>query len=191
MASEEIVVPASKTKTLILVIIAAGFVALGFWLISLDPKTVEGQDRYNNSIVMYGLGYATVGFFGLLVVAGVWRLFSTKPGLVLNSEGVKIFAIGKDTFVAWKDISGFSIHQVQRTELLVLNLNDPEKYIESLGKVRGALAQANLKLCGSPIAVSSGTVALSFGELRELFKKYHGRYGSAAKQASAASADQP
>jgi hypothetical protein len=180
VASEEVMVPASRTKTLMLVIIAVGFVALGFWLLSLDPKEVEAQDRYNNPIVIYGLGCATVVFFGLLIVAGVWRLFSTKPGLVLNSEGVKIFAIGQDTFLAWRDISGFSIFQVQRTKLLVLNLNDPVKYIESLGKVRRALAQANLKLCGSPIAVSSGTVAVSFGELRELFAKYIGRYGSAA-----------
>jgi hypothetical protein len=178
MASEEVVVPASRTKTLMLVTIAVGFVALGFWLLSLDP--IDAQDRYNNPVFTYGLGWASVVFFGLLMVAGVWRLFSTKPGLVLNSEGVKIFAIGQDTFLAWKDISGFSIYQVQRTKLLVLNLKNPEKYIESLGTTRRALAQVNLKLCGSPIAVSSGTVALSFGELRELFAKYIGRYGSAA-----------
>ena len=180
MASEEVVVPASRTKTLLLVTLAVGFVALGFWFLSLDPETVEAQGRYHYPIFTHGLAWASIVFFGLLVVAGVWRLFSRKPGLVLNSEGVKIFAIGQDTFLAWKDISGFSIFQVQRTRLLVLNLNNPEKYIESLGTARRALAQANLKVCGSPIAVSSGTVALSFGELRELFAKYIGRYGSAA-----------
>jgi hypothetical protein len=165
---------------LMLVSIAVGFVALGFWLISFDPKAVEAQDRYNNPLVTYGIGYAAVVFFGLLAVAGGWRLFSTKPGLVLNSEGVKIFWIGQDTFLAWKDISGISTHQVQRTRLLVLNLHDPEKYIASLGKARGALARASLNLCGSPVAVSSNTVTLSFDELQQLFEKYHGRYGSAA-----------
>ena len=179
MDSEEVVVPASRTKTLVLLILAIGFVALGFWFLSLDPKAIEPQHRYNNPVFIYGLAWVTVVFFGLGIVAAVWRLFSTKPGLVLNSEGVKIFAIGQDTFLPWRDISGLSTFEVHRTRLLVLNLNDPEKYIESVGKVRRSLARANLKLCGSPIAVSSGTVALTFVELRELFAKYIGRYGGA------------
>jgi hypothetical protein len=180
VVSEEVVVPASRAKALVLLIIASGFVALGIWFLSLDASTIEAQRRYSNPAFIYGLGWVTIAFFGLGIAAAVWRLFSTKPGLVLNSEGVRICAIGQGTFLPWSDISGLSIFEVHRTRLLVVNLKDPEKYIESGGSVRRSMGRASLKLCGSPIAVSSNTVALSFDELSELFARYISRYGSAA-----------
>jgi hypothetical protein len=180
VVSDEVVVPASRTKTLVLLICAIGFVALGCWFLSLDPKTIEAQHRYSNPLVVYGLGWVTVAFFGFATVAAVWRMFSAKPGLVLNNEGVRIFAIGQDTFLPWSDVSGLSIFEVRRTRLLVVKLTNPDAYLESRGTLRRALGKASLKLCGSPIAVAPNTVALSFDELRQLFARYISQYGNAA-----------
>lgn len=180
MNSEELVVHASKTKALLLLLLAIGFVLSGLWFLSLDREFIEARGRYNNPTIIYGIGWATVSFFGLAVVAIVWRLVSAKPGLTLSKDGVKIYAFSQDTFLPWQDITGLSVYEIHRNKMLVLNLKDPEKYIEVGGRMRRSLARASYKMCGSPIAIPSSTVRLTFRELQELFEDYIRRYASAA-----------
>ena len=180
MDSEELVVHASKTKTLLLLVLAVGFVLLGLWFLSLDREFIEARDRYNNPMLIYAVGWASVSFFGLAVVAIVWRLVSRKPVLTLSKDGVKIYAFSQDTFLPWQDICGLSVYEVHRNKMLVLNLKDPGKYIETGSKIRRSLARASYKMCGSPIAIPSSTVGLRFRELQELFEDYIRRYAGAA-----------
>lgn len=180
MDPEELVVHASKTKTMLLLVSAIGFVLLGLWFLSLDREFIEARDRYNNPTLIYAVGWATVSFFGLAVAAITWRLISTKPGLTLSKDGVRIFAFSEDTFLPWQDISGLSVYEVHRNHMLVLTVKDPDKYIESGGRIRRSLARANYKMCGSPIAIPSSAVSLTFRELQALFEDYFGRYGSVA-----------
>ncbi len=172
------VVPTSKTKALLLLILAVGFVSLGVWFLSLDPETIEARDRYNNPTFIYGLGWVTIVFFGTAALASCWRLMSAKPGLKLDKEGVTIFLMSKDMFVPWQDVSGLSAFEIQRNKMLVLNLKDPQKYIENRGALGRSVARANYRLCGSPIAISSSAVKLNFLELQELIESYVRRYAS-------------
>lgn len=176
MDNEALVIPASRTKTFFLLVIALGFVALGLWFLSLDREVIEARDRYNNPLFIYGIGWATVLFFGLAAVAIAWRLISAKPALVLDDQGIRIFAMSQSTFIPWRDITGLAVFELQRTKMMVLKLNDPEKYIEIGGRIRRSLARANYNMCGSPITIASNTVKLSFGELQELVERYVNRY---------------
>ena len=165
---------------LLLLVLAIAFVALGLWLLLAEPEFVKDQSGYNNLLFIPGLAWAVVLFFGLGVLLAVWRLLSSEPGLILNRNGVKIFTIGQETFLPWSDVAGLSVFGVRRNRMLVLHLRDPEKFIQTIGKARRPLARTSLKLCGSPIAISSSTMALSFAEMHELFKEFISRYGGAA-----------
>jgi hypothetical protein len=46
--------------------------------------------------------------------------------------------------------------------------------------VRRRLAAANLRLCGSPVTMTSSTLAISFDRLLELCRAYLARYGKPA-----------
>lgn len=180
MDVEAHVVHASRTKAFFLLVLSIGFVSLGLWFLSLDPEVISARNRYNNPTIIYALGWATVLFFGLAAVAICWRLVSAKPAFTLDNEGVTLFSHAQETFVPWQDVSGLSVFEIHRTKMLVLNLRDPERYIEKGGAVRRSMARANYRLCGSPIAITSAAVKLSFRELQELFEAYVRKYSGSA-----------
>lgn len=180
MDSESLVIQASRKKTLFLIVIGFGFVALGLWFLSLDPAEIEAQRRFDNPAFIRGLGLATVTFFGLCVGAATWRLFSSKPGLALNSDGVTIYAATENTFIPWRGISGLSTYEVHRQRMLVLGLRNPDEYLERGGALRRWVARANFNLCGSPVVIASNTLKLDLKELHELFAHYFKRYGGGA-----------
>lgn len=171
---EKRVIEASRSKTLLLVTIGLGFVALGAYFLALDPAAIESRGR--SPLLIYAVGIASVVFFGLCTAAGIWRLFSSKPGLVVSPEGIEMFGMGESTVVPWRDISGFSLYKVQGQKMLVLNLYEPEKYLEAGGGLRRRLAKANYGLCGSPMAISTSSLELSFKELHELCEEYLQRH---------------
>ena len=170
-------VPASRGKTFLLVLLAACFVAFGAWLLTLDAEFIRSQRRFNSPTLIVVVAWITISFFGIACLAGIWRLLSSKPGLVLSDSGIEIIAFGRHTTVPWEDIAGFSIFELKRTRMLVPVLKDPHTYIEDGGAIRRAVARANYKICGSPIAISSDTVKLSFDELTSLVVSYFERYG--------------
>ena len=180
MESDVLVVPASRVKTAILVMIGAAFVALGVWFLSRDASDIASRDHFNSPAFILGLGIVMVVFFGACVVVAFWRLISSKPSLELGSEGVRIFGISSTIFVPWREVDGLSVYEIHRTKMLVLHLTDPEKYIESGSRLRRSLARANFELCGSPIAIASSTVKMGFGEMQSLFETYLRRYRGVA-----------
>ncbi len=182
MATDQQIIQTSKTKTLLLVVGSIGFVALGAWFLSLDPTEIESKCCFNNSFFLYAVGIASVGFFGLCAIAAIWRLFSSKPGLIVNSKGIELFAIGPSTFIPWPDVSGFSKVEVQGQKLLVVHLHNPQKYMETGGKFRRSMAAASYKMIGSPISISSNSLAISFEGLYELCETYFQRYANGAEQ---------
>jgi hypothetical protein len=179
MESDTLVVPVSKTKIILLLVPGVAFVALGIWILSHDPSDIAVRDRYSPAYV-FGLGVGTVLIFGACLLVGLWRLFSNKPRLVLDSDGVRLFGMWSATFVPWQDVVGLSVYTAHSNKFLVLHLADPESFLESGSRLQRWLGRASIGLCGSPIAIASSSVKLSFGEMQSLFEKYLRRYRVAA-----------
>jgi len=174
--TDAVVIEASNTKTVLLVLVGIGFVALGAWFVSLDPETLAAQPRFNSPAFVHALGYVTVAFFGLCVAAAIWRLFSSKPGLILDREGLTVHGFMDDLFVPWRDVAGFGVYEAHRQRMLVVGLKNPEGYVERGGKLRRMVARANYSLCGSPVVISSNTLRLDFESLIEVVGKFHARW---------------
>ena len=175
-SSDETVVPLSKTKLVWLIILSAGFVALGFWTFQTDSAWIESQSRFNNPMLVHAIGIVAIVFFGLGVVVGIRRLFDRKPGLVLSSAGILVSS-GSIGLIPWGDIAGFATHKIHRQKMLVVKLVDPEKYVRAGGALRQALRRTNMNMVGSPFALSSSTLEISFDELVALCGKYLEKYG--------------
>ena len=177
MIPDKQIIEASKSKTLLLIALGIAFVVMGVWLFTLDSAVIESMRRFNNPILIHGIGIVCIIFFGLATVAAIWRFFSSKPGLELSSDGINIFAMGPGTFIPWSDVSGFSVYEIHKQKMLVINLHDPNKYIETGGKIRRQIAKANYNLCGSPFAISSNALKINFRSLCELCERYILEYG--------------
>ncbi|HHN93129.1 MAG TPA: hypothetical protein ENK17_00010 [Anaerolineae bacterium] len=177
MTTDRHVIRASKGKTVVLLAVSIGFVVLGAWLLAGGPAGVESRGCFKGSWVVCAVGATSVIFFGLCAVAALWRLFSSKPGLIVDSNGIELFAIGPSTFIPWTDVAGFSKIELHGQEMLVVRLHDPQKYIDLGGLFRRSMSAISQKMIGSPFAISSSFLAIRFERLWELCETYFERYG--------------
>jgi len=168
----------SKSKLRLLFVGAVVFVAMGIWMVQLDAADIEANSRYNNPLMMHGIGVAAILFFGFCAVFGGKKLLDNKPGLILNSAGIIDNSSAVATgFMPWSEVVGFSIFEAQGQKTLVIRVRDPEHYIMAGGMFKRMLNRMNYKLCGSPVVVSANSLKLGFDELLEISQAYLNRYG--------------
>ena len=179
-SSDETVIELSKKKILLLILGSCIFVALGVWLASLDEAILQAQSRFRNPVLVHGLGLVAVAFFGLCGVVGIKKLFTKKPGLVFNSSGIVDNASGVSAgLIPWTEIIGAEVFEIQKQDILVIKVTDPQKFVDRGGLLKRVFNKANYKMCGSPIAISSNTLKMDFSELLSLFSQYQRKYGRA------------
>jgi hypothetical protein len=168
----------SKKKVLLLILGSCAFVALGGWLLSLDEAIIQSQHR--SPMLIHGIGFVAVAFFGLIGVFGIKKLFDKKPGLTFNSSGIIDNSSGVSAgLIPWSEVVGAEIFEMHKQKMLIIKVRNPQKYIERGGRLKQMLNKANYKMCGSPIAVTSSALKVNFPELLSLFNQYRQKYGNA------------
>jgi hypothetical protein len=174
----ERVIELSKLKLGLLLLGAIGFVALGMWMFTLDDAEILAQRRFNSPAFVHGTGVVAAAFFGLCGVALVSKLFDVKPGLVLSDAGLVDNASGIAVgFIPWSDVSGVGIYEIQKQRMLVIQLENADKYIERGNALRRILNRANTQLCGSPVVIPASALRIGFDELVAAFDEYRPRMG--------------
>lgn len=173
--TDELAIELSKAKMILLLLGAIVFVAAGLWMFSLNPETI--REAHKNPLFVHGVGIAAMVFFGLCVLAALRKLFDKRPGLVLNSSGIIENSSSVSAgFIPWSEIVGAEIFQVHRQKMLIIKVINPEAYIERGNALKRLANRANYKMCGSPIAITSNTLKISFPELLSIFERYHRSY---------------
>lgn len=124
------------------------------------------------------IGILAVVFFGILGLLAVKKLFDRKPGLVLNNEGIvdnaSFLAAG---MIPWSDVVGSQIFEVQSQRILIIKVNDPQKYFERGNSLKRAFNKGGYN--GNPIGIPAIALKISFSELATLFDQYQRKYGNA------------
>ncbi|OUR65670.1 hypothetical protein A9Q79_01370 [Methylophaga sp. 42_25_T18] len=173
----EIVIKLSTTKAILLIVGSLAFVGVGVYLTSIDPIQIEEHRRFNNPLFVYGIGWASILIFGLSCLYHIRKLFDKKPGLTFNSTGIIDNSSGIAAgLIPWNDIKGFNIYEVNKQKMLVISLNNPNKYIEMGNLFKRALNRANYKMCGSPLSITPNSLQINFDELIEITNKYFNEY---------------
>ena len=89
MAVPEQIIPLSKNKVWLLIFISIVFVAIGFWMLSLDAAALSHYPaKYRNPVFVHGVSYVSIVFFGLGIFVGIKKLFDDKPCLLYTSRCV-------------------------------------------------------------------------------------------------------
>lgn len=174
---EEKIIAISKVKALLMLMGCIAFVALGIWFLTLDAGAIETQRRFSSPMLVYGIGIVAIVFFGACGVVAVRKLFDSAPGLVLNRQGFTDNSSGISVgFVPWSEVSRIEEHQIQKQKLISIIIDSPEKYMNLGNVVQRKARQANLKICGTPVSISSKTLKIKHGELRAVIEEYFDRY---------------
>lgn len=163
----EIEIPLSKTKLILVLVGASLFVFFGSWC-AINPEKFA-TIRYSENIVFIA-GIAAVLFFGLCIIFIMIKVFDSKPGLVVNDNGVLdnsgATSVG---FIAWSDIAAITTLEIASSKIIIIHTSNPDKYIKRAGNIISKKAmKANYKRYGSPLSITVNSLKIRFSELENL-----------------------
>jgi hypothetical protein len=162
-------IPLSKTKIFLLVIGSVAFVVFGILFI-LNPDTFLTPIFRSPSLLRL-LGVAAVLFFGGTGIYGFRKLFDKKIGLIIDETGITDHTNASSVgLIEWADITGIETAEVMSTKFLLIFTLDPEKYLNRVQGFKRKLMQGNMKMYGTPLAITSNTVNYNFNDLEKLIK---------------------
>lgn len=175
MEKSKIEVPLSKAKLVFIIIGCLIFVTLGVFMLFNGE---EMQTRKFSPIWIMGFGGIAILFFGGICVSVIKKMFDKKPGLRIDENGIWDNSSGVSAgLIAWKDVLRIRKINVSGTRFLLIDVQNPEKYIDSAkGGLKKMAMKANTKKYGTPISISANGLRIKFKALEELiaraFKNY-------------------
>lgn len=115
------------------------------------------------------MGYITIVFFGLCLIYLFYKAFDKKPGLIINKFGItdnsNYTSVG---LIKWSEIIGIRTQEVVSNKFILIDVLEPEKFIQRSSKFKATLMKTNLKMYGTPISITSNSLSCSFDELETL-----------------------
>jgi len=170
-APEQLTIPLSRTKIALLLVGAAMFVVLSFWLWVYAHHFSRLDFLYVRTVAILG-----IGFFGFCGLYAVFKLFDRAPGLIIDAEGIIDNSSGVSAGrIPWSDICGFQITSLYHQRFLTIEVLDAEKYVLRAPLWKRPLVAINAKYFGSPIQISANTLKIDFDRLVKLLADSHAR----------------
>ncbi|MFI9331076.1 STM3941 family protein [Kitasatospora sp. NPDC052868] len=159
------VYPSAKGRTLLMLLGAIAFVAVGAVLLLQ-------QDGVKNVVV----GAAAVLFFGLCAVLLLARLVQGRPELVLDSAGLEHVQLGR---IGWAEIGAVRIRDIRvrnaHQRMIELLLHDPAGYLTRAPRLVRATASANRGLGYGPANISANTLPVGLEDVLAAMVRHHPR----------------
>jgi hypothetical protein len=166
---EQIEIPLSKKKLIIMLIGSIGFVAVGLWFV-INPPAINNS-FFGNSTVILLTGIASILFFGLCAVFMARKISDKKPGLIIDNIGITDNSSGVSAGqIFWNDIENISVIELHRQKLIMLHLTNPQEYIDKqTSGFKRKVMNMNLNMYETPCIISSNTLQINFDELLNIF----------------------
>jgi hypothetical protein len=162
-------IPLSKTKISLLVFGSIAFVIFGILFI-INPDTFISP-IFRNPQILRLTGIAAVLFFGATGIYGLRKLFDKKVGLIVDEIGITDYTNASSVgLIDWVDITEIETEEVMSTKILLIFTLNPDKYLNRVNGFKRKLMQGNMKMYGTPLAITSNTVNYNFDALEKLIK---------------------
>ncbi|GGG46962.1 hypothetical protein GCM10010976_17990 [Bizionia arctica] len=142
----------------------------------MEPeKFANGFRLPRSSEFMQILGIVGVAFFGICSIFAFKKLFDKKAGLIINKQGITDNSGGTSIgLVKWNDIIGIRMEQVHSQKFMMLEVSNPEYYIDLKKNRIGKMAmRANYDKFGSPISISANSLKINFAKLQALIEEQY------------------
>lgn len=165
----KIEIPLSKTKIVLALIGAFGFVILGIFFI-INPVTFLSPIMKSEVIIRI-VGVISVLFFGAVAIYAIKKMLDNKVGLTIDDNGIidntNASSVG---LIKWSDITEITTKQVMSTKFLLIFTKDPHDILEKVSWIKRKLMAANMKMYGTPLCITSSTLKYNFSDLEKLMK---------------------
>ncbi len=161
-------VPLSKRKLMLALLGCMAFVALGIWLWGR-------RDQYEGFAYTKAV-FASVTcllFFGAGIPVLAFKVFDTRPGLVLNAQGIHCLGLfGFRPVIPWHHITGTRIVQLPRgrVRILLIDTDNVEEHLRALSAIPRWIARFSLAQYGALHSVASNNLQIHLEELQALIE---------------------
>lgn len=149
--NERLVAHVSRWKTLLLVLAGIGFVLLGIWLVRDPGMFAESGRRARDPLIIRGVGWLAILFFGAVGIVGVRQLFRTGPVMRVDEAGI-LWRRWSDRTIPWDAIVRAEAHDMMGQQFMCLWLDEPERYRPT--SLLGRTARINKGMGFGDIALS-------------------------------------
>lgn len=100
-----------------------------------------------------------------------------KPALVINKAGLLNDSNASSGInILWIDINKFQLSQIKRTKFILIYVQNPEKYLKKVGKIKRFIMELNGKMTGTPFSITTNNLSISAEELLKILKENKKRY---------------
>jgi hypothetical protein len=166
----EIKIPISKKKIILILLGAIVLIVLGFWLAIEPEKFIDNIFGVKNEYQIRNGGIIATILFAILGLLWFKKLFDKKDGLIINDDGIIDNSNGTSVgLIKWNDIIGFRTEQVFSQKFIMVDVKNPDYYIEQKKNKLGKNAMImNYEKFGSPLSIISSSLDYKFGELEKL-----------------------
>lgn len=176
-ATDEVVVPFEKMKIFGLLLLGGLLAAVAIW-VGLLPAHATRYPVW----LLRAIGAVGGGFFGLLSLFYLVRLFDGGPGLIVDREGI----VNRTTYICvgripWADIQVLRVGGRGFSKYLAVDVLDPEKFANRGNVLQLILRAINGLFVGSPIWLTANLLSLDFADMVALVEKGRLRAGAGAQ----------
>jgi hypothetical protein len=163
---EKVVIPFSKAKLAAFTLLLLALVAAFAYLI-VHP---DGFRRHSPGFVQT-VGIIGALVFGVLSLLAIARLFDRRPGLVVDRQGLidrtTHLGVGR---INWTEVRDLRIVKMRMNKFLVIDVHDPDRFLDRGNVLQRLLRAGNLRAQGSPIALSSNLLEIGFDRMTHVVR---------------------
>ena len=169
---DQIEIPLSKKKLILMLIGSLGFVAAGFWFV-IKPPSISNPYFGNQSTIFF-IGIASILFFGLCAFYIAREIPNNKPGLIINNIGITDNSSGVSAHqIVWSDIEHISVIEIHRQKIIMIHVKNPQDYIEKqTNSFKRKMMQMNLSMYETPLCITSNSLQIKFDDLLNILNNH-------------------
>lgn len=169
-STEQVEIPLSKGKMIMLLIGSIAFVTIGLWLV-ISPPTIQNGLFSNTALILIS-GSASILFFGLCGLMFLKKLQDNKPGLIIDKTGITDNASGISAgHIPWSNIKEIKTLQIMNQKFLMILVSNPDTYINrQTNTIKRKAVEMNFKSYGSPISISANALKCNFDYLKNILQ---------------------
>lgn len=167
MEQERIEIKLSKRKSILRFLGAVALVLTSICLMNF----ADNQERYDPTLVT-AAGYVGLTFFGLAGLYIFYKLFDSKPGLIIDKDGIyDNSSAAAGHLIEWEIITGLRVGQVMSTKFMLVDIENPEEFMERASRIKKKLMWGTYKMYGTPTSISSAALSCDFDELFQIINE--------------------
>lgn len=157
-------IPRSKTSLFFMLLGSIAFVLIAIFM---QREQVSSDKSAQELLIIEGVGFVGMVFFGFCGLVALARLFSTKPGLIITDEGLNY----NSNVILWSEITEFGEYENKGTKCILIHIKDPESYVGKGNFLQRSASGMNYKMTGTPLSISSTDLKISYDDLKTMLNE--------------------